>query len=79
MTRDEGARYARMEAALQRIVDWSDAYPVSAFPEPDGDYFRRAHETLAALGMSLDQLQASAMRHAIKGAGQIARHGLGSD
>ncbi len=41
----------RYEEALHRIVQWADAYPLDAFPEPD---FAKAREALDAAGISLD-------------------------
>jgi hypothetical protein len=63
-------RYAE---ALQRIVQWADAYPLDVFPEPD---FKKIHEALKAAGLSLDQVSASNMRHVVKGVGEIARAAL---
>jgi hypothetical protein len=67
----------RMEAALHSIVRWSEAYPLSVFPEPDAAYLARAHAVLTANGMTLDRLSAHAMRHAVEGVGKIARDALG--
>ena len=50
----------RMADALHRIKQWSEAYPLTAFPEPD---LKRAHEVLTAAGMTLDAISARAMRH----------------
>ena len=77
MTSDETAeRMERMEDALQRIAQWSDAYPLDIFPEPDADYYRRASDVLIANGMTLDRLSAAAMRHAVQGIGKIAKDAL---
>lgn len=62
-----------LRQALQRIVDWADAYPVTAFPEPD---LKRAHEVLAACGMTLDSISASNMRHCLNGVREIALEAL---
>ncbi len=59
--------------ALERIVQWSDAYPLEIFPEPD---FKRAAELLQAGGMTLDAISASNMRHVVVGVGKIAREAL---
>ena len=56
-----------------RIVQWSEAYPLDVFPEPD---FKRAHELLRAGGMTLDAISASNMRHVVEGVGKIARAAL---
>ena len=67
----------RYEEALWRIAQWADAYPLEVFPEPDQDYYRRAHEVLTANGMTLDRLSAAAMRHVITQVGRIAQDALG--
>lgn len=69
----------KMEAALRRIADWSDAYPTSVFPEPSEEYYRKAHEVLTANGMSVDRLSAAAMRHVAAGMGRIAKEALADD
>jgi len=66
-------REERLEEALERILQWSEAYPLDIFPEPD---LKRAHEVLTANGMTLDALSAHAMRHVIQGVGKIAREAL---
>ena len=66
----------KYEEALQRIVDWAGAYPTDIFPVPDDDYLNRAHEVLAANGMTLDRISADAMRHCLHGIGRIARAAL---
>jgi hypothetical protein len=45
-----------------QIKSWSEAYPISVFPEPD---FKKAHEVLKANGMTLDAISASNMKHVI--------------
>lgn len=52
----------RMEDALHQIKQWSLAYPLSVFPEPD---FKRVAEVLKAAGITLDAVSASNMRHVI--------------
>jgi hypothetical protein len=66
-------REEKLEQALQQIVAWSEAYPLSVFPEPD---FKKAAELLTAGGMTLDAISASNMRHAVEGVGKIAREAL---
>jgi hypothetical protein len=68
-------RIERLEEALRRIVQWSEAYPLEVFPEPD---MERAHEVLRAAGMTLDAISASAMRHVITQVGEIAQAALSS-
>jgi hypothetical protein len=62
-----------LEAALEQIEQWSRAYPLEIFPEPD---LKRARELLEAGGMTLDAISAHAMRHVIEGVGKIARDAL---
>lgn len=63
----------RLREALERIVRWSEAYPVDIFPEPD---LKTARVLLEAGGITLDAVSASAMRHVVSGVGQIARAAL---
>ena len=70
----DAAEVERYREALERIVQWADAYPLAVFPEPD---FKRAAEVLAAAGMTLDAISASNMRHCVEGVGKIARSALG--
>ena len=63
----------RLREALEAIVEWSDAYPLKIFPEPD---FKKARELLGAGNITLDAISASTMRRAIRGAGAIARAAL---
>src|SRR5271166_6603860 len=63
----------RHEAALQRILDWANAYPIDVFPEP---CWERAHEVLKSHGMSLAAISAHNMRHVIEGVGKIAKEAL---
>lgn len=63
----------RQRTALERIVQWSEAYPLDVFPEPD---LKKAREVLSAAGLSLDQISASNMRHVITRVAEIARTAL---
>ena len=56
--------------ALQHIEQWSHAYPLAVFPEPD---LVKAAELLKAGGITLDAVSASCMRHVVEGVGKIAR------
>lgn len=56
-------------AALGRIEQWGQAYPLTVFPEPD---FKKARALLEAGGMTLDAISASNMRHVVEGVQQIA-------
>lgn len=66
-------RNTNLEEALQRIQQWSEAYPLAVFPEPD---FKKAAELLQAGGITLDAVSASSMRHVIEGVGKIASEAL---
>jgi hypothetical protein len=72
----ENERLERYEEALQRIVQWSEAYPLDIFPEPD---WKRAAEGLKAVGITLDAVSGNCMRHVIEGVGKIAREALQDD
>lgn len=63
-----------LKEALEEIIQWANAYPVSVFPEPD---LKKAHELLRAGGMSLDSVSASAMRHVLDGVTRIAKGAIG--
>ena len=63
----------RAHEALDKILQWAQAYPLDVFPEPD---FKRVHEVLKAAGLSLDQVSASNMRHVVNGVARLAREGL---
>lgn len=62
-----------LEEALQRIVQWSEAYPLDIFPEPD---WKKARALLEAGGITLDSVSAHCMRHVVEGVGKIAREAL---
>lgn len=66
----------RLRGHLAEIDRWARAYPETVFPEPD---LKRAHELLWAGGMTLDAISAHAMRHVVRGVGEIARCGLEGD
>ena len=73
---DDDEKLDRYEEALHRIAQWSRAYPLEVFPEPD---LKRAHEVLTAHGMTLDAISAHVMRDLIVGVGKIAREALGEE
>ena len=50
------------EEAIEHINQWAKAYPLDMFPEPD---FEKAREALATVGIALDSVSASNMRHVI--------------
>lgn len=60
----------RKEDALRSIDQWSKAYPLSVFPEPD---LKLARQLLEAGGVTLDSVSAYNMRHVVEGVGKIAR------
>ena len=64
----------RLEKALWEIYNWSRAYPLKVFPEPD---FKRVRELLEAGGITLDAVSASNMRYVIESVGKIAAEALG--
>ena len=66
-------RIDALQDALQSIVQWSEAYPLDVFPEPD---LKKARQLLEAGGVSLDSVSAHCMRHVIASVGEIARRAL---
>ena len=62
--------------ALEKVLQWAEAYPVSVFPEVPKEDWARIHEVLKAAGLSLDRVSASNMRHVITRVAEIARKGL---
>ena len=66
-------RIEQLEDALRRIYDWSRAYPIAIFPEPD---WNKARVLLDAGGMTLDSVSASNMRLVMEGVGKIAEKAL---
>lgn len=62
-----------MRDALVKIAQWSDAYPLDIFPEPD---LAKAAALLQAGGMTLDAISASNMRHVVVEVGMIAKTAL---
>lgn len=73
---NEQDRIDDLEEALQRIVQWSEAYPTDIFHAPSPEECQRAHKLLTANGMTLDAFSASMGRHCLKGIGDIARGAL---
>jgi hypothetical protein len=69
-------RIEQLEAALYRIKQWADAYPLEVFPEPD---MVQAAIALKTFGITLDAVSASAMRHVVQGVGRIARLALADE
>lgn len=73
MTVPQPDRIDELEEALQRIIQWSEAYPLEIFPEPD---LKKARALLEAGGITLDSVSAHCMRHVVEGVGKIAREAL---
>jgi hypothetical protein len=69
----EADRRAVLREALHRIAAWSEAYPLSIFPEPD---WGKATALLKAGGITMDAVSASCMKHVVEGVGKIAREAL---
>lgn len=66
-------RIDQLEQALHKIDSWSRAYPLDIFPEPD---LAKARALLEAGGITLDAISAHAMRHVVKGIGEITSAAL---
>jgi len=67
------SRLSALEDGLGSIRAWTEAYPLSVFPEPD---FEKAHQLLKAGGMTLDSITASNMRHVIEGVKRLVDDAL---
>jgi hypothetical protein len=67
-------RIEDLELALVRIAQLARAYPPQNFPAPDWD---RVGRLLAANGLALDALIASARREALSDVAAIAQEALG--
>jgi hypothetical protein len=65
----------RAREGLEQIDQWSEAYPLDIFPEPD---FKLARAALEGAGLTLDAVSASNIRHVVTGVGGIARTTLAS-
>lgn len=65
----------RKDDALRSIKNWSEAYPLEVFPEPD---FKKAAVVLKDAGMTVDAISASNMRHVLSGIKDIVDAGLAS-
>jgi hypothetical protein len=69
MIKDLSGQLAKYKESMDKIIQWSKAYPLSVFPEPD---FKKAAQILKDSGMTLDAISASNMRHVLKGVIEIA-------
>jgi hypothetical protein len=73
MTIPQQDRIEELEEALHKIAQWSEAYPLDIFPEPD---LKKARALLEAGGITLDSVSAYCMRHVVEGVGKIAKEAL---
>ncbi len=55
-------RIAELEAVLESLRIWVGYYPLKIFPEPD---LKLAMKALNVVGITLDAVSASAMRHVL--------------
>ena len=62
--------------ALEKILNWIDAYPVDVFPEMTGDDWNRAAGVLNGAGLSLDRVSASNIRYVITQLRLLVEEGL---
>jgi hypothetical protein len=69
LTRERDA----LRDGMERLLDWTKAYPLEAFPEPD---MKRAAQVLKDAGMTLDAVSASNFRHVLKRVAEIATEAL---
>jgi len=67
------AKLERLEYALVRLQNWTKAYPLVVFPEPD---FVKVRKALDVAGISLDVVSASNMRHVLTGITNIIEQAL---
>lgn len=74
MTVAQQDRIDELEEALHKIAQWSEAYPLSVFPEPD---LKKARELLEAGGITLDSVSAHCMRHVVEGCWKDRKGGVG--
>jgi hypothetical protein len=65
-----------LTAALERIVQWADAYPLDVFHEPTREEWQQVDAVLKQAGLSLGAVSGSNMRHVVQGVGGIARAAL---
>ena len=61
-------RIEQLEETLERIRQWTLAYPLDIFPEPD---WKKARALLEAGGMTLDSVSAGASRRVVNGIAKI--------
>jgi len=61
------AEFEKMEAALGRIRNWTEAYPLDMFPEPTKEDWKEIARLLKDNGYLIDSVTSSNMRHVING------------
>jgi hypothetical protein len=69
----------RLREAMQRIVQWAEAYPLDIFHEPSADECKRASKLLQDNGMTLAAFSASMGRHCLDGVKKIATDALSEE
>jgi hypothetical protein len=69
------AENERLREALERVHQWTEAYPLDIFPEPD---WEKANELLSAGGMTVDSVAAGSLRRVVSVIGKITRAALTS-
>jgi CRISPR/Cas system-associated endonuclease Cas3-HD len=66
-------RLEQMQEATQQINVWAQAYPDDMFLHPSPEDRAEARKALKAIGLTIDQFNANAMRHVIKTVAQILK------
>ena len=69
-------REERVEEALLRIKQWTNAYPVTVFKPIPPEKMKLASKVLADNGIDMGALHASWARHILNGIGEICEEGL---
>ena len=67
------AENERLMETINLLQNWTKAYPLDMFPEPD---LKLAQKLLTDGGVSYDALNAYSMRHVINGVGKIIDEAL---
>lgn len=66
----------RLKEALHLLDNWTKAYPLEVFPEPD---LKLTRKLLTDGGVSYDALNAYSMRHVINGIAEIVHKALSEE
>ncbi len=69
-------REKELQEVLQRIAEWTRAYPPTVFPEVTAADYKKAHKYLKLAGLSVDRISADALRHGLQGIRRIAEGAL---